>query len=71
MSNICNAEVRGGGNCLLDEGHKGYHSTVVFMCESCSRRVRGIPHRQHLVRLGDGTVDDVFNFCFPCVKQYE
>lgn len=31
------------GYCLLDKGHKGRHSTVVFWCDACGKARRGEP----------------------------
>lgn len=66
----CEASVKGGGNCILDKEHKGYHSTVGFVCEICSKTYRGQPYRQEQVIIF-GEVDDTFSYCFPCVKKHE
>jgi hypothetical protein len=43
-------------------------SAVDYYCDGCGKPRRGIPHAKQEVRLGDGTVDDVFGFCFLCAK---
>ena len=63
----CNHELRGGGLCQLDAGHRGRHSSVFFLCDGCGKRRRGQPH-QHL-----GTWDDDSGlvFCFMCCLEHE
>jgi hypothetical protein len=64
----CEKPVRGfpGEKCQLDYGHGGYHSCVTFVCEDCGRVCRGTPHRTSYVTLGDGSIDDVFQYCWIC-----
>ena len=57
-----------GGRCELPAGHRGRHTTVTFVCDGCGNTRRGTPAETSEVRLGDGSVDDVFVFCFPCAK---
>ena len=59
--------MRGGGYCTMDKDHKGRCSSVTFQCEGCGKTRRGRPEATHQVKLGDGTVDDSFDFCFMCV----
>lgn len=63
----CDAPVRGGGNCTLDSGHRGYHSTVTFGCDGCDGTFRGQPHR----RAPDGAPweNSFLNFCFLCSAE--
>lgn len=42
-----------------------------FVCEICDRKIAGIPAARNEVRLGDGTIDDVFEFCQECVDRYD
>jgi hypothetical protein len=70
MIERCKAPVRGGGECQLAPGHTGYHSTVTFICEGCGVPRRGQPYRRYIVMVG-GEQDDVFEFCFFCVKHDE
>lgn len=56
------------GTCVLDTDHRGRHTTVAFYCESCGKTRRGKPHSMSVVRLGDGSIDDQFAFCFLCVR---
>lgn len=64
----CDYELR-SGKCQMEQTHKGRHSTVTFYCESCGKIRRGTPHSQSFVRLGDGTIDDIFDFCFMCCNE--
>ena len=41
----------------------------MITCEICGKRRN--PHAQTVVRLGDGSIDDVFDICFPCTKTAE
>lgn len=41
----------------------------MIVCEICGKRRK--PYRQTAVRLGDGSIDDVFNICFLCTKEGE
>lgn len=41
----------------------------MITCEICGKRRK--PYRQSVVRLGDGSIDDIFDFCFPCTKEAE
>lgn len=70
MIALCDTPLR-TGPCQMDAGHKGRHSTAVFTCDACGKRRRGQPFRYNEVRLGDGSVDDVFGFCFMCVTVDE
>lgn len=56
----CLHPVRGlpGWRCLLNPGHSGYHSCVVFECDGCDKRHRGTPEASN---------EDVA-FCFMCVR---
>jgi hypothetical protein len=63
----CGADVRGGGTCELDAGHRGHHSTVVFGCDGCGKTRRGTPHRY----MQDGEYDNGLAFCFMCVLEDE
>lgn len=63
----CLREMR-TGRCLMDEGHRGRCSTAVFYCETCGKARRGQPYRTEQVRLGDGSIDDEFSFCFMCAR---
>jgi len=52
------------GFCLLDKGHRGKHSTVVFYCDVCGRTYRGQPTYS----------DENVSVCYPCSlrpRQYE
>lgn len=49
------------GLCLLDKGHRGRHSTVVFYCDGCSKARRSYPASQDNV---SGVA-----FCFLCMKE--
>lgn len=68
----CGAPVRGNpepyDTCNLPTGHKGYHSGVTFDCDGCGRTVRGTPYRSGST---SHVSDEVFSFCFPCVKDGE
>lgn len=66
MPKLCERKLRGGDLCHMDKGHRGRCSSVTFECETCGKIRRGRPHATEVVRLGDGTVDDVFEFCFMC-----
>jgi hypothetical protein len=55
---VYESTVEAHGFCLLDAGHKGRHSTVVFGCDGCGRTLRGRAHRTH--------VDEGVSFCFLC-----
>ena len=48
------------GRCLLDAGHKGRHSTVVFSCDGCAKTLRGTP----------ASGNDEVSFCFGCAGGY-
>lgn len=63
----CGQQVRGGGECQLDAGHRGYHSTVVFGCDGCGKTRRGQPHRWSR----DGEYERGLGFCFLCVLEDE
>ena len=65
---VCGQPVRGGGECSLDSGHRGHHSTVVFVCEGCGKTRRGQPHATELI-IVFGEIDDRFEFCFLCSGQ--
>lgn len=39
-----------------------------YVCDGCSNWRSGQPEEVSEVRLGDGTVDDRFGFCFICVQ---
>lgn len=56
------------GLCERSKDHKGKHTTVVFCCELCGRVVPGQPYRQGVYYLY-GEIEDVFDYCFPCVKE--
>ncbi len=62
--------MRHGEGCKLEAGHKSKHTTVTFTCEICSTPRAGRPFKTETV-IVFGEVDDVFHFCFPCVKQAE
>jgi hypothetical protein len=61
----CALPVRGGGECKLDAGHKGHHSTVVFTCDSCDKTRRGQPHASG----PDGEYENGLHFCFLCSDE--
>jgi hypothetical protein len=63
----CNANVRGGGQCQLDAGHRGHHSTVTYGCDGCGKRRRGTPYRWS----PDGEYERGLAFCFMCVLEDE
>lgn len=63
----CNQHVHGGGLCKMDPDHRGYHSTVVFRCESCGKVRRGRP----TLTTRDGEYVDGLKFCFLCVLDAE
>lgn len=46
------------GLCLMDLGHRGRHTTVVFYCDSCGKTRRGSPYRSN---------EDA-DFCFMCLE---
>jgi hypothetical protein len=48
------------GFCLLDKGHKGRHSTVVFGCDGCGRTLRGEPAVVHN--------EQGVQFCYLCSR---
>lgn len=50
------------GFCLMDEGHKGRHSTVVFYCDGCGRTFRGEPT--------SSDNDAGVAFCFLCTHTH-
>lgn len=62
VRNLCSEPVRGGGDCTLDHGHGGHHSTVTYACDGCDKRRRGYPYQC------DTYYDDTLRFCFLCVK---
>ena len=65
VSKTCARPLR-DGPCKMEAGHRGRCSTAVFDCDACGKTRRGSPaSHQHIV-LGDGTVDDTFQFCFMC-----
>jgi len=51
--------------CLLDKGHKGYHSISVFVCDLCGH-TRRAPWFQ---RNTDSEGETDAAFCFPCVAR--
>jgi len=63
----CNTTMHRGGTCVLDNDHHGRHTTSAFYCDACGKMRRGQPSAVEEVRLGDGTLDDRFYFCFLCV----
>lgn len=61
----CLREMR-TGLCLMDKGHRGRCSTVVFWCDGCGKSRRGMPHAE--VRNNfDGTVE--VELCFMCTRE--
>lgn len=50
----------------MESEHRGRCASVTFDCDGCGKTRRGSPSSQSKVVLGDGTVDDVFDFCFMC-----
>ena len=62
----CGRIMQTGEACLMDPDHRGRCSASVFTCEGCGKTRRGSAHSTDVVRLGDGSVDDVFEFCFMC-----
>jgi hypothetical protein len=64
----CEHPIR-SGTCQMDADHRGRHTTVTFVCEGCGKTRRGYPHATQEVVLGDGSVDDIFNFCFMCCRD--
>lgn len=42
-----------------------------FVCEICGLTVPGIPGATNVVRLGDGSIDDIFLFCQECIYEYD
>lgn len=57
-----------GETCKMEKDHRGRCSCVTFYCEGCGKIRRGRPAGQSVVRLGDGSIDDSFDFCFLCVR---
>lgn len=55
------------GQCTMDEGHRGRHTTVSFYCDSCGQTRRGRPVGQ-----ARNPWDDVVEaeFCFMCMEVY-
>lgn len=58
-------EVLRTGACLMDMGHRGRHSTVVFWCDGCSKTRRGHAVGQDR-NVWDGEVEA--EFCFMCMR---
>lgn len=42
MSTKCDTLLR-DGQCVMDEGHRGRHTTVGFYCDVCGKTRRGTP----------------------------
>jgi hypothetical protein len=62
----CCAPMRNNKLCLMDLGHKGRHSSVVYGCDQCDKTRRGShPYRQQLD--SDGSV--LFQSCFMCAND--
>lgn len=40
-----------------------------YCCDGCGNWRAGQPHRHSVVRLGDGSIDDTFKFCFLCSAE--
>lgn len=64
---ICGHSVRGGGECKLDPGHRGYHSYAAYTCEGCGKRRRGMPHE--IQPDGAPWENSFMRFCFLCSSQ--
>ena len=64
----CGADVRGGGSCALAPDHKRSHSTIAFTCDGCGKIRRGQATATENVWVGK-ELDDVFRFCFLCVRE--
>jgi hypothetical protein len=60
----CNHQCQSFGPCELEAGHKGRHSTEVFVCEACGKARRGKPAAEAV----DGHPDEgaYMKFCFMC-----
>lgn len=61
----CLREMR-TGKCLMDKGHRGRCSTVVFNCDCCGKTRRGRPHGES-ANPADGVVEIVW--CFMCDRE--
>lgn len=66
LDGLCHQPVRGGGECTLSAGHRGYHSTVTFGCDACGKRRRGVPAAYGR----DGEHERGLAVCFLCVMEY-
>jgi hypothetical protein len=51
--------------CLLDKGHKGYHSISVFCCDQCGKYRRN----PYIVAGVDADGEVAAVVCFPCVAR--
>lgn len=58
MGHLCLFEMKRGGECRLNLGHKGPHTTSTFQCDSCGGYRRGTPH----------VVNESGAFCYYCVE---
>lgn len=50
----------------MEPEHRGRCASVTFDCDGCGKTRRGSPSARRSIVLGDGTVDEVFEFCFMC-----
>lgn len=50
----------------MEAEHRGRCASVTFDCDGCGKTRRGSPSSHSRIVLGDGTVDDEFQFCFMC-----
>ena len=65
----CGEPVRGVNEpCGLPLNHKGYHCAHTFTCDACGNVYRGNPYRTSATKYDE---DDIFGFCFLCVKSWE
>lgn len=62
----CETQLR-DGQCEMDEGHRGRHTTVAHYCDVCGRmrRGQGYPIMQ---RQSDGYNEWVATMCFLCSR---
>jgi hypothetical protein len=48
------------GFCMMDKGHRGQCSTIVYHCDVCGKARRGQPHRHY--------EDEGIDVCFMCAE---
>lgn len=56
----CQHQLR-DGQCAMDDGHRGRHTTVAFFCDGCGKMRRGSPVAQ----------DEHVTICFMCKRDDE